>query len=238
MKFTPTLGQDLSGSVAGITASRNASGAYFRARTVPSDKFTAKQRLAREAMRNMSPDWAPLSPAEKASWNTYGAGIPFTPPIGNDYNLNGQQIYNRSKLAVKYSNESTLAPGLVVPDTAPAGPGLPVFSGAPVLFDAFASTQQVLIGYDGTDTWVTEDGAALLMRISAPQGIGVLNFSGPFLAVPDLRGSSTSPPTSPVSRTAPSPIKQFQVLFAEIKVYRADGGLSLPVFPTPIPVSA
>ena len=229
MKFTPILGQDLSGSVGGITASRNASGNYLRARHVPTDPATAKQRQSREALTNIGPDFAALSSVEQASWATYAAGITFTPPIGPTYKLTGQQMYVRSKIAVAYFNEVAGFIANTVPNTAPAGPGLPVFSTPPTILSITAFNQTLTVSYDPFDAWVSEDGAFMAVRIGAPQGSGATAFTGPFTGGFFEQGNSTTPPLGTVLFIEPFSISQGMRQWIEVRLYRVDGGLSLPI---------
>ncbi|MFQ5937316.1 MAG: hypothetical protein ACE5LB_13010 [Acidiferrobacterales bacterium] len=229
MKFSPILGQDLSGSVGGLTASRNASGNYFRAKVAQAVPSSERQRTSQEAMRNIGPDWAALGGSSKALWMSYAAAISFTPPIGDPYNITGQQMYVRSKLAVKYANEIFPATPFSVPDDPPSPPVLPTFSTDPTILDATASTQIIRITFASGDAWVSEDGAFTHVRISRPQGLGVTAFTTPFTNLGYIQGNSTSPPSSPFAFSSLAPFQAGQRLFAEFRLYRADGGLSLAV---------
>jgi hypothetical protein len=96
MKLLPTLGSDLRGSLAGITASKNRGGNYLRARRVPSKPNTPAQQLIKSTLAALSSYWSnTLTAAQQASWNQYGKTNPVKNNLGQTIILSGLQMFMR-----------------------------------------------------------------------------------------------------------------------------------------------
>lgn len=118
------LGGQLSGSVGGVTASRNRFGQYLRNRSVPVNPQSVRQNASRTAFASATVLWAGLTAAQRDAWNGYAAGTPVLNRLGESVNLNGFQMYVRS---AAFSIQMNASPSAI----APATPGLAVL-GAPV----------------------------------------------------------------------------------------------------------
>jgi hypothetical protein len=68
-RVTWTLGE-LRGKVGGLVAQRNASGTIVRARVVPINGRSQRQRSNRALWSAITREWTALSPAERAAWQT------------------------------------------------------------------------------------------------------------------------------------------------------------------------
>lgn len=94
MKTVGALLGTMSGSMGGMTASRNRGGQYFRQRVIPTNPNTTRQQAMRSAMAAGNTVWIEnLSAANRASWANYAANTPRTGPLGNEVILTGQQAY-------------------------------------------------------------------------------------------------------------------------------------------------
>jgi hypothetical protein len=107
-----------SGSWAGITASRNRFGQYFRARHAPVNPNTAVQMVVRARMAGNAAAWRALTDAQRAGWLALGLQMLRTDSLGQQYDMNGFMAYcsvNNNKMAV---GDATVAdaPAHLTPD--------------------------------------------------------------------------------------------------------------------------
>lgn len=105
--------QEITGSIAGVTFQRNASG--FIARTKPNKKVnpSAPQSAAQINYSSIINAWQVLPVDSRASWNNLAAAQPHITPWGQSRNLNGFQQFLSNNLILKSLN-------LAVLETAPA----------------------------------------------------------------------------------------------------------------------
>lgn len=94
MKFTAGLavGQ-MSGSLAGITASHNKGGPYFRNRAIPTNPNSTAQLRTRNFLATNSSNWADLTNAQRAAWVEWARQNPITNTLGNSVLKTGHQSY-------------------------------------------------------------------------------------------------------------------------------------------------
>lgn len=90
------LAQDVRGSQNGLTYSRNAGGAYVRAKVSPVQPRTPRQLAVRQAFANNSKAWSGiLTQAERNQWTAFAAANPITDVFGNSITLSGLSCFNR-----------------------------------------------------------------------------------------------------------------------------------------------
>ncbi len=108
-----------SGSIAGMTISRNRGGQYARNRSVPVNPKTPRQEAVRTGMSLANEQWKNLlTEAERQDWNTYAELTPLPNTFGEPNNVGGKQMYSR--LVISRSSA-----GIGVPNgLAPATPGV------------------------------------------------------------------------------------------------------------------
>lgn len=82
-----------SGSIAGVTSSRNRFGQYKRTRAIPVNPNSAKQALARSRFASMSEGWRGLTAVQREGWDSLGLSIQRTDALGQNYTLTGLQAY-------------------------------------------------------------------------------------------------------------------------------------------------
>lgn len=144
-----------SGSYAGVTASRNRFGQYFRSRATPVNPNTAAQGTVRARMSANAAAWRALTDNQRAGWASLGLQMQRTDSLGQQYTLNGFLAYcsvNNNLLLIGGSAISA-APALVTPSAivtatvtltaaafSIAFTATPLGTGAKLL--AFASPQQ------------------------------------------------------------------------------------------------
>lgn len=84
----------MSGSIGGLTASRNRGGAYFRRRVVPTNPNTPHQQGIRSALGALVQSWSTiLTDEQREAWKTYAINTPRTDVLGQPLTLTGQQAF-------------------------------------------------------------------------------------------------------------------------------------------------
>lgn len=117
MKYKGTISEVMSGKLAGIVASRNKGGTYFRRLRVPSGSTpTSQQQALRNAFRANAPGWQALDSEQRDAWNVYAANVFTVDAIGSSIQLSGFNWYGGS-------------------NSLRAQATLPLVQDAPVIFD-------------------------------------------------------------------------------------------------------
>lgn len=218
MKIISPLVSSMSGSVAGLTGSRNRGGLYFRARAVPTNPQSAFQTAVRNAVTTIVGRWnSVLTQAQRDAWDVYALNVTVTDTLGQSRNLSGQQHFVRS-------NVPRIQTGFAVVDDAPTVFDLGDYTLPSI--GAGALGQEIELTFDNSDAWANEDDAAMLLYASREQNPGIGFFKGPYRFADSVDGDATTPPTSPATITPPFPITADNRIFAQVRVIRADGRLS------------
>lgn len=211
-----------SGSLGGLTASRNRGGNYLRARAMPTNPNTPSQQAVRSFMSDLASRWAStLTQDQRDKWDLYALNVPLTGPLGSPRNVGGVGMYMRCNIARLNAGDATLARIDVAPPIFDLGEYTP-----PAIVSATAATDTVAFSFDNTDDWANEDLAAMTFAISRPQNPGINFFKGPYRFADLVLGDGATPPTSPVQIVSPFPFEVGQRIFAFVRVTRADGRLS------------
>lgn len=218
MKFTSPIITAGSGSVAGLTASRNKGGLYFRARAVPTNPNTPKQQAVRTFMAGLVDDWtSSLTSAQRDGWAVYALNVPKLDALGNLIFLTGQQWYIACNLP-------RLQAGLGSVDDAPG-----VYNRGSYTEPSFSidtANDEADITFENSDAWANEDDSSMLVYASRPQNPSINYFKGPYQFAGTIDGDAMTPPTSPAAITLPFPVAAGQRVFLRVQVSRADGRLS------------
>lgn len=207
-----------SGSVGGITFSRNRGGPYIRNRATPTNPNTPFQQVVRSLVSQLTSLWNDtLTAVQRQSWDDYAFNVPLPNSLGEPRNVGGLGMYVRS-------NVPRLQATLPRVDTGPSIFNLGDFT-APVV-DELVVPASLDIDFTATDDWVGEDGAAMLLYGSRGRNATVNFFKGPYRNFPGILGNATTPPTTPFSGTWPFTVFLAQHAFLRAQVTRADGRLS------------
>lgn len=210
----------LSGSIGGLTASRNRGGAYVRARALPTNPNSPNQQAVRGILGDLANLWNnALTVSQRQVWGVYALNVPVINRVGASINLTGQQMYIRT-------NTPALQAGLSRIDDGPTTYNLGSYTNPSFGFDATAD--EVDVTFNDGDDWANEDDAAMLIYASRPQNATINFFKGPYRLAGLIAGDSSTPPTSPAAITAPFPAVAGQRVFVRAQVVRADGRLSAP----------
>lgn len=106
MKFLSSILSSASGSVAGSTYSRNASGAYIRNRSTPTNPNTLAQQAARSSFGSASNVWRSLTATQKQSFADQVANYPYIDALGQS------KTYTPSQLCMTVNNRVKQMVGL------------------------------------------------------------------------------------------------------------------------------
>lgn len=220
MKFKSSIFAQSSGSLAGTVFSHNKGGQYVRNRSTPTNPNTPQQQLIRGLVGGLSNLWTnTLTAAQRAAWDTYAENVTLLNALGEPINVTGLNMYVRS-------NTARLAAALSRIDAAPTVFNTGDFT--PPTFALDEPNDEVDVTFDNTDAWANEDDAAMLIYTSAPQGLAVNFWKGPYRFAGRIDGDSTTAPTSPAAITLATPVATGQRIFVRAIVVRADGRVSLP----------
>ncbi len=219
MLYKSNIFAQASGSLDGTVFSHNSSGRYVRNRTIPTNPNTARQVLARILLGGISASWAtPTTPAQRDSWDVYAANIPWPNRVGDTIYLTGFHHFVRSATARVKAGLAALLDGPTELTLPARDPSLSAF----FRFD----TDVMLVHFDTTLDWVSEDGAALLVHMGLPKPPSHNFFAGPYRYAGVILGDSGTPPTSPQTIAAPFPMGTGQKVWMRARITRADGRLS------------
>ena len=107
-----------SGSIEGVTSSRNRYGQYKRTRAVPVNPNTSAQGTARARMAVAAAAWRTLTDAQRAGWRDLGLSMNKTDSLGQSYNLTGFQAYCCVNINNLNAGNASVAdaPALITPD--------------------------------------------------------------------------------------------------------------------------
>lgn len=210
-------GQQRSGSIGGTVWSRNAAGAYIRARSVPVNPNTDLQVAVRNAVRSITIAWQnTLTQPQRNAWNVYAANVTWTNKLGQQIKLSGLNHYVRS-------NTPLVQNGIARVDIAPF-----IFNLATAELDLSATaseaTQDLTIDGDAAAAWIGEAGAWQFFSMGIPQNGGITFFNGPWRQLSAVPGAG--PPPFPAVIAAVFPFAEGQRIWIRSRIARADGRLS------------
>jgi len=222
MKFKSQLITQASGSIGGVTFSRNKGGMYCRARAVPTNPGSAFQTAVRGYLAQLTSAWSSiLSQAQRDAWANYAANTPIVDRLGESKPIPPLAQYVRS-------NVPRLQAGLPRVDDGPTTFGLGDFT-VPGITSITASTDVMIVTFEDTDVWLDEDDSAMLVLTSRGQGPAIDYFKGPFRYAGALLGDAATPLTSPQNVTIAFKVAASQKVFTQFRVTRADGRLSAAI---------
>lgn len=215
MKYKPLIGDQMSGSVGGVTASHNRGGTYFRQRAIPVNPATPFQLIIRQLMSDLTSRWNNiLTAAQRTAWDLYASLTQLPDVLGEPRNVGGIGMYLRTNIPAGQS-------ALTFIDDAPTIFNLGEFTDpnlASVTAPATAS-----VSFTTTDEWVNEDNSRMLIYFSTGRNLSTNFFKGPYNYAGAIIGNGTTPPTSPASLTLVKPVSAGQRVFMKANVLRADG---------------
>lgn len=215
MKFKSALVTQISGSIGGMTGSRNAGGLYFRGRAMPSNPNTPGQQAIRQTFGSLTNAWHLLTQAQRDDWAVYAQNVPLPDRLGDQRNVSGQNQFVRA-------NAPRVQAGLAIISAAPTTFNIgntPVPAAELVVDDAGTVSVNVTVGTPGI-------AGNILSYVSRPQTATINYFRGPY----QLIGATAfaSPGSAAVTAGGASPFAQAigQKVFLRVQCTLADGRLS------------
>lgn len=225
MLFKSEIVTQASGSVGGVTYSRNSAGMYRRARAIPTNPNSAAQQTVRNTFTSLAQAWNNvLTETQRDTWRNYAANSPITGKLGDPLLLSGQQMYIRCN-AVRIRGDDTRV------DDGPVLSGLIDLTPPITTVDQGLGTLSVL--FSPFDGWANEEGGGLATQSSRFVSPGINFLRGPFRNWTNIQGAAT-PPTSPVSGTANAFLQEASDAIVGQKIafryvaFAADGRISAP----------
>ena len=176
-----------SGSVGGVTSSRNRFGQYRRSRSTPVNPASAAQGLVRSRMSVNAATWRTITAAQRAGWTDLGSSMVRSDALGQSYTLTGFQAYCSVNNTLANSGGTLLADAPVL--TTPAG----------LLTATVTTTGGTLsIAYTATPLGA---GAKLLV-FASPQRSAGRSFEGDYRLIFTSAAAAVSPANVLASYTA------------------------------------
>ena len=220
MLYKSAMMTQASGSVGGMTASRNRGGAYMRARVVPVNPASAQQVAVRTHLASLTSLWSnTLSNDQRTGWANYAANVPLLNALGDAIHVSGLNMYLRT-------NVPTLQVGLTRVDTAPTVFDLGSLSQCSLANAVSGGPTDFDVAYDNTDAWANSDTGALLIYCGRPVSQTINFYSAGFRFTGKVDGSATLAPTSPVTVFNPFGFGAGQRFFVNVRALVGDGRLT------------
>jgi hypothetical protein len=219
-KFKSALVTQASGSIGGMTFSRNKGGMYIRSRALVTNPNTIYQQTVRGRFSALAAAWTNvLTAGQRELWGIYGELVPVTNSLGDQINLSGLAWYQAC-------NGARMQASLARIDDAPTNFTLCELTN-PIVASVTASTDVASVVITNSDEWATATGGALIVQASRGQNPSVNFFKGPYRFADVVAGAST-PPTSPQSIDLPFDVAAGQKVFFQFRAVAPDGRISAP----------
>lgn len=185
MKFLSQVYTAVSGSIGGVTYSRNRSGMYTRGRATPVNPNTIRQQVVRSSMASLVVYWAEtLTSPQRAAWADYADNTPVTDSLGQSQTLTGQQMFLRTNIVALQVGGSIISAAPTNFDF-----GQPVTDVTSIVVAGGTCTTTFSVGGGGTS-----DTGTKIMQIGVAQNPGRTFFKGPYqqaFAAPFASGVTT-----------------------------------------------
>ena len=172
MKVLAGLVTQGTGSLGGMTMSKNKQGYYLRSRTVPSNPRSIRQTGIRNTLSALAATWATLTAAQQAGWNLYGKNVQVVLDNGQTKILSGFNWFvGSNQLQILAGGSAVLTP-----------PDIFTLAGTPfsVDFEYLTSSTSVLNFSLLNPPVAAGTGDQVLVQIGRPQTLGTQYFSGPW----------------------------------------------------------
>lgn len=218
MIFTSPIISAASGSLAGITMSRNLGGMYMRARAVPTNPATPQQQVIRGHVADLTSRWLnTLTAVQRLAWLAYAENVPLLNPLGSPINVTALNMYVRTNVPYLQNGGTRI-------DDAPSIFNLGEFTSPTFALDE--PNDEVDVTFDNTDDWADETGSHMIIYASRALNPTVIYHKGPYRLAGSIDGLTGTPPASPAAIPLPFPVTTGQRIFFRVAVARVDGRLS------------
>lgn len=217
MKYNSALMSSASGSVGGLTASRNRGGSYFRKRAAVTNPSTPEQVAVRAALGTFTARWKTLTSEQRDGWKTYADNTPVPDTLGQPRNLTALNWYTAVNTFRQQAGQSII-------DDAPVTFGLAEFAGITDGTLVVTDGGDIKFDFLGTDAWAGNAAGTLSTFVSRPQSPSIDFFKGPFQFCGSVDGNAT--PVVTTTETSTFTLAEGQKVFVRVRVSDAEGRLS------------
>ena len=225
MLFKSALVTQASGSVGGLTASRNAAGMYLKAKPLPVNPNSPLQQQVRANMSSIAQDWlGMLTQAQRDVYNLYAGNVTLKNVFGDDVFRSGFQHFIRTNSVALLAGGTLIEDGPTIFNLGETDPSL--------VASASEATQNLTIAFDDTLDWVDLDNAFMQISMSRPANASQEFIKPTYRVAGYIDGDSVTAPTTPATIAAPFPIAEDQKVLIRGRILLSDGRLSEPFLNT------
>jgi len=212
MKVTQPAGAaTASGSMGGVTASRNRYGAYMRNKAMPVNPRSTLQIAQRNRFGGLSGVWSTLTDVQRTAWETYANALPRMDSLG-------VPIYPTGRNVFMGNNSLRLQAGLTTILAGPSALSTPALT-LPTL--TIVAGNSGSLAFTPSDSWDAV-GGALMLFTSKPVAPTRNFFKGAYRYANKVAGAAT-PATSPATITLPYTYASGQKVYWKAVALTADG---------------
>lgn len=228
MLYRSALAADARGSVGGLTASRNRSGAYFRARVKPTQVPSDPRSRARADLGSQASAWNSLTKPQRDAWNDVATTWTAVNKLGEVVKLSGFNWFCRANALLSLTGQPNV---IVPPDDIPTTTLHP-----PTALVLDVSAHSLTATIDDTDPWANTDDGRLLVFMTQGQNPGRNSPSGGFTFAAATAGDAGTPPTTISLTSLPVSLITGRVYFVRFVATDGLGRVSAEVIQSAIPV--
>lgn len=189
MKFKSQVFTEASGSIGGVTYSRNKGGMYTRARAMPVNPGSPLANQIRQYFTNLAQQWRDdLTQPQRTAWDSYASLTPIPDKLGEPRNIGGLPMFIKV-------NTLALQAGITPILNAPGEGGLTA-TGVTYPGVSLVDSTGLTTVIDHSPEWARTTGSRCLIYLS-PALSGAINYyKGPFRLAGVISGNSGTPVTT------------------------------------------
>lgn len=196
MKALSALVTAVSGKIGGMVGVNAPGGIVFRGWKKPTNPSTERQEAVRAVLADLAYDWANIMTGiQRQRWNIYASVVKVTNTLGQQVNISGIAMYQRSNVVAVINGLSKIFDGPLTHTLADQDSSMRA--------DGSEATQLLTVTFDDTKDWCSEDDAGMQIRVSRPASPGVTFIPPTYRIAGLLAGDSGTPITSPQTVTLP-----------------------------------
>lgn len=227
MLYRGSFVDDARGSLGGVTASRNRSGSYLRARVKPTQVPSDPRSRARADLGSQAAAWQALTAAQRDTWNSIAATWTTVNSLGATIKLSGFNWFCKANATLALAGLAAVtAPPTDIPTTDLHPPTALVLD---------TSAHSLTATVNPADAWAKSAGDRLLVFMTDGQNPGRSSPTGGFTFVASFPGNAV-PVTSVTTAVLPVSLVTGRVYFVRYVAVDNLGRVSAEVVQTAIAV--
>jgi hypothetical protein len=185
--LNPAGGSAASGSIGGVVHSHNRSGAYIRAKVIPTNPNTASQAAVRVRFGSLVAAWKNATAEERSTWDAYAATIVRKNALGASFVPTGREMFIGDN-----STRMQMGLAMILNNMAIGGDLLSVGQSYVMTNAGPTATTHLMVDMNTSHTWYMV-GGALGYYLSTPRPSTVNFFKGPYSYAGKILGADTPP---------------------------------------------